>query len=72
MVDNQQMLTEWISIYTDEYETDMDFRADHCNGTDLESLSFDDDVHVSNSIPAGEVKQYGIWCEVEGKIFSCC
>lgn len=70
MVDNQQTLMEWISIYTDEYVTDMDFRADHGKGTDLKSLSFDDEFHVSNLIPAGEVKRYGIWCEVEGNFFS--
>lgn len=68
MVDNQQTLMEWISIYTDEYVTDMDFEDDHCESNDLKSLSFDDDFHVSNLMPVGEVKRYGIWCEVDGKL----
>lgn len=67
MVDNQQTLMEWISIYTDEYVTDMDFKSDHCKSTDLKALSFDDEFHVNNLIPEGEVKRYGIWCEVDGK-----
>ncbi len=70
MVDNQQTLMEWISIYTDEYVTDMDFKSDNnCKTNDMKSLSFDDDFQVNNLIPVGEVKRYGIWCEVDGKIF---
>lgn len=65
MVDDQQTLMEWISIYVDEYVTDMDCKADNnCKGTELK---FDEDLHLNNMIPAGEVKRYGIWCEVDGK-----
>lgn len=70
MVDNQQTLMEWIAIYTDEYVTGMDHKSDNT----LKSFPFDDDLQMNNLIPAGEVKQYGIWYEVDGKLlflFSC-
>ncbi|KAJ6642527.1 Esterase SG1, partial [Pseudolycoriella hygida] len=65
MVDNQQTLMEWISIYTDEYVKDSDYNSDHCKATEEKSLSFEDDFHINNLIPVGEVKRYGIWCEVD-------
>lgn len=68
MVDDQQTLMEWISIYVDEYVSDMDFKSDNGKSGDIKALSFDDDFHINNLIPAGEVKRYGIWCEVDGKI----
>lgn len=69
-VDKQQTLMEWLSSYIDEDVTDVDFKSDNCKGTDLKSLSFDDEFQVNNLIPVGEVERYGVWYEVDGKFFA--
>lgn len=67
MVDDQQTLMEWISIYVDEYVTDMDSTSDNTSKiTDIKAQSLGDELHENALFPIGDIKQYGIWSEVDG------
>lgn len=67
---------EWISIYTDD-DIEETGNGNYNNGNEVKSITLDDDFPISVEIPVGEVKRYGVWCEVDGKICSmfygrCC
>lgn len=64
MAEDEKTLLEWISIYVDESDMDMDTSNNSSTSYGFQA----EETHDVDAGSIGEVKRYGIWSEVDGTV----